>query len=160
MVPAQDMRVGGRQSNSQYQFTLWSSDIDALQQLGAAECWTASSRSPASIDVTTDREQGGLQANIAIDRTAAARLGVRIQDIDSALNNAFSQRQISTIYGARNQYRVILEVDRKYPRDPNDLSPDLRRRARRHAGAAVGGGACRARHRAAGRQPPGPVSRR
>ena len=53
---------------------------------------------------------------------AAARLGVRIQDIDNALNDAFSQRQISTIYTQRNQYRVILEVDRKYQRDPNDLT--------------------------------------
>ena len=74
-----------------------------------------------SIDVTTDREQGGLQANVSIDRTAA-RLGVRIQDIDNALNDAFSQRQISTIYSQRNQYRVILEVDRKYQRDPGDLT--------------------------------------
>ena len=53
---------------------------------------------PGVTDVTTDREQGGLQANVTIDRTAAARLGVRIQDIDNALNDAFSQRQISTIY--------------------------------------------------------------
>ena len=73
------------------------------------------------MDVTTDREQGGLQANINIDRPAAARFGVRVQDIDNALNNAFSQRQISTIYGPRNQYRVILEVDRYYQRDPTDL---------------------------------------
>ena len=54
-------------------------------------------------------------------RQAAARLGVRVQDIDNALNNAFSQRQISTIYGTRNQYRVILEVDQQYRRDPSDL---------------------------------------
>ena len=53
---------------------------------------------------------------------AAARLGVQIQDIDNALNDAFSQRQISTIYRARNQYRVILEVDRKYQRTPSDLT--------------------------------------
>ena len=77
---------------------------------------------PGIVDVTTDREQGGLQANITIDRAAAARFGVRVQDIDNALNNAFSQRQISTIYGPRNQYRVILEVDRAYQRDPTDLT--------------------------------------
>jgi multidrug efflux pump len=63
-----------------------------------------------------------LQANISIDRKAASRLGVRIQDIDNALNDAFSQRQISTIYGPRNQYRVILEVDAKFQRDPTDLT--------------------------------------
>src|SRR5690606_28985571 len=61
------------------------------------------------------------QANVKIDRTAAARLGVHMQDIDSALNNAFSQRQVSTIYGTRNQYRVILEVDPRFQRDPTDL---------------------------------------
>jgi multidrug efflux pump len=77
---------------------------------------------PGLVDVTTDREQGGLQATVDIDRTAASRLGVRIQDIDNALNDAFSQRQISTIYGPRNQYRVILEVDRNYRRDPTDLT--------------------------------------
>jgi multidrug efflux pump len=120
MVPAQDVRAGGRQSSAQYQFTLWSSDIDALQT------WTPRvlarvKQVPGVVDVTTDRDQGGLQANIVIDRPAAARFGVRIQDIDSALNDAFSQRQISTIYGPRNQYHVILEVDQNNARDPNDL---------------------------------------
>ena len=121
MVPAQDLRVGGRQSDSQYQFTLWSADIDALQS------WVPKVMDRVKLvagvtDVTTDREQGGLQANVSIDRAAAARLGVKIQDIDNALNDAFSQRQISTIYRQRNQYRVILEVDRKYQRDPSDLT--------------------------------------
>jgi multidrug efflux pump len=121
MVPAQDLRVGGRQSDSQYQFTLWSSDIDQLQ-LWVPRVVDRVKQLPQATDVTTDREQGGLQANVSIDRKAAARLGVRIQDIDNALNDAFSQRQISTIYTARNQYRVILEVDRKYQRDPTDLT--------------------------------------
>ncbi len=121
MFPAQDLRVGGRQSNSQYQFTLWSPDIDQLQ------AWVPRvvervKQVPQTTDLTTDREQGGLQANVVIDRKAAARFGVRIQDIDNALNDAFSQRQVSTIYTTRNQYRVILEVDEKYQRDPTDLS--------------------------------------
>ena len=121
LVPAQDLRAGGRQSDSQYQFTLWSADIDALQQW-VPKVVDRVKQLPGVTDVTTDREQGGLQANITIDRTQAARLGVRIQDIDSALNNAFSQRQISTIYTQRNQYHVILEVAQKDARDPNDLS--------------------------------------
>jgi multidrug efflux pump len=121
MVPAQDLRVGGRQSDSQYQFTLWSADIDALQSW-VPKVMDQVKQVAGVTDVTTDREQGGLQANISIDRQAAARLGVRIQDIDNALNDAFSQRQISTIYRQRNQYRVILEVDRKYQRDPGDLT--------------------------------------
>ena len=121
MVPAQDLRVGGRQSDSQYQFTLWSADIEQLQTW-VPRVVDRVKQIPEVTDVTTDREQGGLQANISIDRKAAARLGVRIQDIDNALNDAFSQRQISTIYRQRNQYRVILEVDQKYQRDPTDLS--------------------------------------
>ena len=121
MVPAQDLRVGGRQSDSQYQFTLWSADIDTLQKL-VPKVIDAVKGVAGVTDVTTDREQGGLQANVDIDRAAAARLGVQVQDIDNALNDAFSQRQISTIYTQRNQYRVILELDRQYTRDPTDLS--------------------------------------
>jgi hydrophobe/amphiphile efflux-1 (HAE1) family protein len=121
MFPAQDLRVGGRQSDSQYQFTLWSSDIDQLQAWVPKVVDRVKQLSQAT-DVTTDREQGGLQANVSIDRQAAARLGVRIQDVDNALNDAFSQRQISTIYRQRNQYRIILEVDQKYQRDPTDLT--------------------------------------
>jgi multidrug efflux pump len=121
MVPAQDVRVGGRQSSAQYQLTLWSSDIDALHAY-VPRVLDRVKLTPGIVDVTTDRDQGGLQANVVIDRPAAARFGVRIQDIDSALNDAFSQRQISTIYGARNQYHVVLEVDQKNARDPNDLS--------------------------------------
>jgi multidrug efflux pump len=121
MVAAQDIRAGGRQSSSNYQFTLWDSNLEELQQ------WTPRvvarmQQLPELVDVNTDREQGGLQANVVIDRLAAARLGVRIQDIDNALNNAFAQRQISTIYADRNQYRVILEIDPQFQRDPSDLS--------------------------------------
>ncbi len=121
MVPAQDLHYGGRQSDSQYQFTLWGADIEALQQW-VPKVLERVKQIPGLTDVTTDREQGGLQASVVIDRTAAARLGVRMTDIDNALNDAFSQRQISTIYSARNQYKVILEVTRKNQRDPNDMS--------------------------------------
>jgi hydrophobe/amphiphile efflux-1 (HAE1) family protein len=121
MVPAQDLHYGGRQSNSQYQFTLWSADIDTLQQW-VPKVLDRVQKIPGLTDVTTDREQGGLQANVVVDRTAAARLGVNISDIDNALNDAFSQRQISTIYSTRNQYKVILEVNPGNQRDPNDLA--------------------------------------
>jgi len=121
LVPAQDLRVGGRQSQSQYQFTLWSPDIDQLQAW-VPKVLDRVKQVPGIIDVTTDREQGGLQADVVIDRNMATRLGMRIQDIDNALNDAFSQRQISTIYSQRNQYRVVLEVNNKYQRDPTDLT--------------------------------------
>ncbi|MGE0563931.1 MAG: efflux RND transporter permease subunit [Pseudolabrys sp.] len=121
MFPAQDLRVGGRYSDAQYQFTLWSADFEALQTW-VPRVLDRVKEVPGVTDVSTDREQGGLQANVVIDRAAAARYGVRVQDIDNALNNAFSQRQVSTIYTQRNQYRVILEVDRPFLRDPVDIS--------------------------------------
>ena len=121
MYASQDLRAGGRQSDSQYQFTLWSADIDELNKW-VPRAVDRVKQVPGVVDVTTDRDVGGLQVNVIIDRLAAARLGVRVQDIDNSLNNSFSQRQISTIYGPRNQYRVILEVDRKYQRDPSDLN--------------------------------------
>ena len=121
MTAAQDIRVGARQGRAQYQITFWSPELDALN------AWVPTiqerlTRVPELVDVNTDREQGGLEASITIDRPTASRLGVSIQDIDSALNNAFAQRQISTIFTQRNQYRVVLEVDPRYQRDPTDLS--------------------------------------
>jgi multidrug efflux pump len=121
MFPAQDVRAGGRQSDSSYQFTLWNPDLDELLRLVPLVINKVQSL-PELVDVSNDREQNGLQVNVAVDRSAAARLGVRVQDIDNALNNSFAQRQISTIYSERNQYRVILEVDPQFQRDPTDLT--------------------------------------
>src|SRR3954466_12137981 len=121
MFPAQDVRVGGRQGRSQYQFTLWSSDLDELLKW-VPKAVNRVKQVPGEVDVSTDREQGGFQLNVSIDRAAASRYGVRVQDIDAALANAYAQRQISTIYTQRNQYRVVMEVDPLYQRDPNDLS--------------------------------------
>ena len=156
MFPAQDVRAGGRQSSSSYQFTLWDPDLDELLRLVPRVVAKVQSL-PELVDVTTDREQNGLQANVVIDRLAASRLGVRIQDIDNALNNAFSQRQISTIYSERNQYRVILEVDPLFQRDPSDLTQVYVAGSGSIAGAAVERGAGREDAGAAGHQPPGPV---
>jgi multidrug efflux pump len=121
LTPVQDVRAGGRQGRSQYQFTLWSPNLTDLEE------WVPKALErlrtlPELVDVATDREQGGLQANVVIDRNKASQLGVAIQDIDNVLANAFSQRQISTIYGARNQYRVVLEISPMRSRDPNDIA--------------------------------------
>jgi multidrug efflux pump len=121
MFPAQDVRLGGRQSDSTYQYTLWTPDYQELVQW-APRIYARLQKVPEIVDVSTDRQQGGLQVNVSIDRMAAARLGVRIQDIQSALNNSFAQRQVSTLYTQRNTYRVILEVDSQYQRDPTDLA--------------------------------------
>jgi len=120
MFAAQDIRTGGRQSDSDYQYTLTSADLNLLQtwaplvskRLGTVEGIT---------DVSSDRDPGGLQLTLSIDRKAASSLGVDVQDIDNALNNAFSQRQISTVYTQRNQYQVVLETQSHYQRDPSDL---------------------------------------
>jgi multidrug efflux pump len=120
LFPASDVRVGGRQSQSNYQFTVWDADFDELKEW-FPKIYERIKKAPGLVDVTTDREQGGLQANVVIDRLAAARLNVPIANIDNALNNAFSQRQISRIYGARNQYQVILEVGPQFQTDPSDL---------------------------------------
>jgi multidrug efflux pump len=120
MFAAQDIRAGGRQSDSDYQYTLSSTDLELLQKwapLVAKRMETVE----GITDVSSDRDPGGLQLTLAIDRQKASTLGVRVQDIDNALNNAFSQRQISIIYTQRNQYMVVLEIDPKFQSDPSNL---------------------------------------
>jgi hydrophobe/amphiphile efflux-1 (HAE1) family protein len=121
MFAQQDVRSGARQADSTYQFTLWDPDYQELIEW-APRVLDKLKTVDVLTDVSTDRQPGGLQANVVIDRTAASRLGVKIQDIDSALNDAFGQRQISTLFTQRNQYRVVLEIDPQYQRDPLDVS--------------------------------------
>src|SRR5262249_26354742 len=116
-----DIRVGARQSDSSYQYTLWSPDYQELSQW-APVVYDKLGTVPELVDISTDRERNGLQVSVVANRLAAARLGVKIADIDTALYNAFGQRQISTLYSQRNQYQVILEIDPRYQRDPRDLS--------------------------------------
>ncbi len=121
MIPIQDLRAGGRSGKGSYQFTLWDADLDELQTW-QPKVLDRLKTIPGVVDLSTDREQGGLEAEVVIDRPAAARLGVAIQSIDDALSDAFGERQISTIYGPRNQYRVVLEVAPRDQQDPSDLS--------------------------------------
>ncbi|MGI3899735.1 MAG: efflux RND transporter permease subunit [Janthinobacterium lividum] len=121
MIPIQDLRAGGRSSKGAYQFTLWDADLDELQTW-QPRVLDRLKTVPGVVDMSTDREQGGLEAEVVIDRPTASRLGVAIQSIDDALSDAFGERQISTIYTQRNQYRVVLEVAQKDQRDPSDLS--------------------------------------
>jgi hydrophobe/amphiphile efflux-1 (HAE1) family protein len=144
LVAQTDVPGGARQSKAQFQFTLWSADIEALQHW-VPRVVERLRGLPGLTDVSTDREQGGLQASLVIDRLKAAQLGVRIADIDNALNDAFAQRQVSTVYTERNQYRVVLAVDPGRARDPEDL-------AQIHVSAGQGG-ATAAAAQAAGEVP-------
>jgi multidrug efflux pump len=118
---SQDVRVGGSSGRSGNEVQLWSPDFEELV-VQSRRVTDALKAVPGLVDVSSNRQPGALQANVAIDRQAASRLGVRIQDIDNALNNAFAQRQISTLYFPRNQYRVVLEVEPQYRRDPSDIT--------------------------------------
>jgi multidrug efflux pump subunit AcrB len=119
--PVQDLRAGARQGKAQYQFTLWDPNFSELVEW-FPKVLERIRKVPGLVDVASDREKGGLQANVVIDRTAASRLGVAIQDIDNALGDAYAQRQISTIFSQRNQYRVVLEVIASRARDPSDFA--------------------------------------
>jgi multidrug efflux pump len=121
MVAAQDIRAGGRQSDSDYQYTLTSADLGLLQKWGPIVAKRMETVEGIT-DISSDSDAGGLQLNLSIDRSKASSLGVDVQDIDNALNNAFSQRQISIVYTQRNQYQVVLEVDPKFQDDPADLA--------------------------------------
>ena len=120
MVAVADVRAGGRQSDAEYQYTLLSTDLDLLQKWAPIVAKRMETVEGIT-DVSSNRDPGGLQVTLKIDRESAARLGVQVQDIDNALNNAFAQRQISIIYTQRNQYMVVLETDPKFQTDPSNL---------------------------------------
>ena len=120
LVAQQDLRFGGRDTKSSFQFTVTDTDYPELTRL-YPQILEKLKTLPGLVDVTTDRESNGLQANVIVDRLTASRLGVTMANIDNALNNSFSQRQISTIYSPRNQYRVVLEAPKDLRRNPKDL---------------------------------------
>jgi multidrug efflux pump len=120
MFGAQDVRVGGRQTKSQYQYTLIAQSLDDLNAI-VPKVVDALAKLPELVDVSSDRNRGGLEARVVIDRVAAARLGVTVGAIDEALANAFAQRQIATIYSVRNQYRIVLEIDTDRQRELEDV---------------------------------------
>ena len=116
----QDIRAGGRQSNSQYQYTILSDDLAELN-LWTPRITEALKTVPQLQDVNSDRQDNGLDIALNIDRDTAARLGVNLSEIDNTLYDAFGQRQVSTIYNDMNQYHVVMEVDPSFWQSPETL---------------------------------------
>ncbi len=106
---AQDIRVGGRASKAQFQFVLSDESLDELREW-VPKLLNALRDSPGITDLTSDQDKAAKQVNIVVDRDRAAQLQVSMSDIDQVLQDAFAQRQISTIYAARNQYHVVMEL--------------------------------------------------
>ncbi|ETR75105.1 acriflavine resistance protein B [Afipia sp. P52-10] len=119
--PLQDIQISTRSSRSQYQYTLTSANRTELME------WTDKlidelQKDPLFRDVSSENQEGGLRAAIRVNRERAGQLGVSMQAVNDTLNDAFGQRQISTIYGQANQYRVVLEAMPEFQRDPSVLS--------------------------------------
>ncbi len=120
MVPIQDIRVGARQSSSQYQFSLQADELEDMKTW-EPRIGRALMRLPELVDVDTDVEDRGKQTSLVLDRDAIARLGLSVRAIDATLNNAFGQRQIGVIYNPLNQYRVVLELAPEFLQSPESL---------------------------------------
>jgi multidrug efflux pump len=133
--PVQDLRMGGRQTNSTYQYTLKSDNAADLKKW-ATRLSDAMKQQPELTDVDTDQQENGVETYVTVDRDSAAKLGLSARDIDNALYNGFGQRQVATVYDELNQYRVIMEVAPRYARSPLALN-DVQVPARGAAGTAV-----------------------
>jgi len=121
LFSAQDLRAGGRTGGAQFEFVLLDENLQELRTW-SQRLERKLQATPGIEDVSSDQDRAGPQTNVEIDRAAAARLHVAVSDIDDALNNAFSQRQISTIYTERNQYKVVLEAAPALQTDPSMLN--------------------------------------
>jgi len=120
MQSNQDVRVGGRQGNAQYQYTIQTQELDLLALWGP-RVLDALGKLPEITDVSSDQQNSGLSENVVIDRDTASRLGLTAQAVDSALYDAFGQRQVSTMYKSINQYHVVLALEQKWWSSPEVL---------------------------------------
>ncbi len=116
----QDLRVGGRASGAQYQYTLQSDSVRELNEW-APKVYRALRALPELADVNSDQQDRGLQAGLEIDRATAGRLGISTQLIDNTLYDAFGQRQVSVMYTQLNQYHVVMEVNPRFWQNPDGL---------------------------------------
>jgi multidrug efflux pump len=116
----QDIRVGGRSSNSQYQYTLESENLAELQSW-APKMLAKIKALPQLRDVSTDQQDRGLQAQLVIDRDTASRLGIDAQTLDNTLYDAFGQRQVATVFTQLNEYHLVMEVAPEFQENPDSL---------------------------------------
>jgi multidrug efflux pump len=133
--PVQDLRMGGRQSNSTYQYTLKSDNRADLKDW-ASRLADAMKAQKALIDVDTDQADNGVETFVSIDKDTTSRLGMTVKDVDNALYNAFGQRQVATIYDELNQYKVVMEVAPEFAQSPEALRDVY---VPRRAGSATAG---------------------
>jgi multidrug efflux pump len=117
---SQDVRIGGRQGNAQYQYTLQAPDFDSLAEWGPKVLERLSAL-PEIADVSSDQQNSGLSSNVVIDRDTASRLGLTAQAVDAALYDAFGQRQVSVMYKSINQYHVVLALQQQWWENPDFL---------------------------------------
>nr|WP_254633540.1 multidrug efflux RND transporter permease subunit MdtC [Pantoea sp. GbtcB22] len=116
----QDIRIGGRESNASYQYSLLSDNLNDLREW-EPKIRQAFAALPELADVNSDQQDNGSEMNLTYDRESMARLGIDVSAANALLNNAFGQRQISTIYQPLNQYKVVMEVDSRYTQDISSL---------------------------------------
>ncbi|HWE26985.1 MAG TPA: efflux RND transporter permease subunit, partial [Polyangia bacterium] len=117
----QDVRMGGRSTRSQYQYTLQSADLDQLLKW-APKMLVALRKIKILQDVNTDQQTAGLELDINVDRDTAARMGISMRDVDNTIYDAFGQRQVATTFTSVNQYRVVLEIKPALARGPESLA--------------------------------------
>ena len=120
LVPSQDLQVGARQGNAEYQYTL-TSDDSATLYAWVPKIVAALQSQKQLLDVNSDLQQGGLETNVTINRTVASAYGITPDEIDNTLYDAYGQRSVSTIYSALNQYEVIMELAPQYLQTPDML---------------------------------------
>ncbi len=116
----QDIRIGGRGSSAEYQYTLQADELADLRYW-EPRVRNALAKLPELTDINSDQRDRGLQTSLVVDRDALSRLGLTMRTFDNTLNNAYGQRQVGVIYNPRNQYRVVMELDEPYLQGPESL---------------------------------------
>ena len=120
MQSYQELRIGGRASSAQFQYTLRGDSLDELT-FWSNKLLLAMRTIPGLMDVVSDQQTRGMQTRLAIDRDTAARLGISMSQIDNTLYDAFGQRPVSTMYKSLNQYRVVMQVEPEFSQNPESI---------------------------------------